>query len=158
MQLVSRTRARRHGVRVSGMALATGFRRFTGGAVPLTAVNTSFRFIERSMIQPTLPATTPIPDEKTSPLDSQARNLLHSQKSQAASLRNAFNDFVGQTFYSQMLSAMRKTVDKPAYFDGGRAEEIFQAQLDQTLSEKLADATADKFTGPMFELFNLSRG
>jgi peptidoglycan hydrolase FlgJ len=72
-------------------------------------------------------------------------------------LREAFDDFVGQTFYSQMLSAMRKTVDKPAYFHGGQAEEVFQAQLDQTLSERLADATAEQFTGPMFDLFNMPR-
>ena len=72
-------------------------------------------------------------------------------------LREAFNDFVGQTFYGQMLSAMRKTVDKPAYFHGGRAEEIFQGQLDQTLSEHLADATAEYFTGPMVDLFTLPR-
>lgn len=72
-------------------------------------------------------------------------------------LREAFGDFVGQTFYGQMLSAMRKTVDKPAYFHGGRAEEIFQGQLDQTLSEHLADATADDFIGPMFDLFTLPR-
>ena len=72
-------------------------------------------------------------------------------------LREAFDDFVGQTFYNQMLSAMRKTVDKPAYFHGGQAEEVFQAQLDQTLSERLADATAEQFTGPMFELFNMPR-
>src|SRR5688500_10077305 len=72
-------------------------------------------------------------------------------------LREVFDDFVGQTFYGQMLSAMRKTVDKPAYFHGGHAEEVFQAQLDQTLAERLADATAEQFTGPMFELFNMSR-
>lgn len=71
--------------------------------------------------------------------------------------REAFDDFVGQTFYGQMLSAMRKTVDKPAYFHGGRAEEVFQAQLDQTLAEHLSDSTAEQFTGPMFELFNLAR-
>ena len=52
---------------------------------------------------------------------------------------------------------MRKTVDKPAYFHGGHAEEVFQAQLDQTLAERLADSTAEQFTGPMFELFNLQR-
>ena len=72
-------------------------------------------------------------------------------------LRKAFSSFVGQTFYGQMLSAMRKTVDKPAYFHGGRAEEIFQGQLDQTLSEHLADASADDFIGPMFDLFTLPR-
>jgi peptidoglycan hydrolase FlgJ len=72
-------------------------------------------------------------------------------------LRKAFEDFVGQTFYSQMLSAMRKTVGKPAYFHGGQAEEIFRGQLDQVLSEKLSDATADQFAGPMYDLFALSR-
>jgi hypothetical protein len=72
-------------------------------------------------------------------------------------LREAFQDFVGQTFYGQLLSAMRKTVDKPAYFHGGRAEEIFQNQLDQVLSEKLSDASAKSFTEPMYQLFTLQR-
>ncbi len=73
-------------------------------------------------------------------------------------VKEAFQDFVGQTFYSQMLSAMRKTVEKPAYFHGGRAEEIFQGQLDQVLSESLSEATADSFSGPLYELFSLRRG
>ena len=72
-------------------------------------------------------------------------------------LREVFDDFVGQTFYGQMLSAMRSTLDKPAYFHGGRAEEAFQSQLDQVLAEKMADASAEKFTGPMFDLFSMSR-
>jgi peptidoglycan hydrolase FlgJ len=69
----------------------------------------------------------------------------------------AFHDFVGQTFFSHMLSAMRKTVGKPAYFHGGRAEEVFQNQLDQVLSEHLAKAGADAFVEPMYELFMLPR-
>ncbi len=75
----------------------------------------------------------------------------------AQELRAAFQDFVGQTFYGQMLSAMRKTVGKPAYFHGGRAEEVFQGQLDQVLAEKLSQATADTFAEPMYQLFTLSR-
>lgn len=73
-------------------------------------------------------------------------------------LREAFDQFVGETFYGQMLSSMRKTLGKPAYFHGGRAEEVFQGQLDQVLGEQLAKASADSFTGPMFELFSLQRG
>ena len=73
-------------------------------------------------------------------------------------LREAFDQFVGETFYGQMLSSMRKTLGKPAYFHGGRAEEIFQGQLDQVLGEQLAKASADSFTGPMFDLFSLQRG
>jgi len=69
--------------------------------------------------------------------------------------REAFDDFVGQTFFGQMLKAMRSTVGKPAYFHGGQAEEIFRGQLDQVLVERMSDATAETFTGPMFELFQL---
>ena len=72
-------------------------------------------------------------------------------------VRKAFDSFVGQTFFGQMLSSMRKTVGEPAYFHGGRAEEMFQQQLDQVLGEKLSNASADKFSGPMFELFSLER-
>jgi len=68
-------------------------------------------------------------------------------------LREAFDQFVGQTLFGQMLQSMRKTVGKPAYFHGGRAEEIFTRQLDQVLGEKIANASADTLTGPMFELF-----
>jgi flagellar protein FlgJ len=71
--------------------------------------------------------------------------------------REAFDDFVGQTFYTQLLSQMRKTVDKPAYFHGGQGEEIFQGQLDQVLAEELSAATADQFSGPMFDLVMLGR-
>jgi flagellar protein FlgJ len=72
-------------------------------------------------------------------------------------MREAFDQFVGETFYGQMLSSMRKTLGKPAYFHGGRAEEIFQGQLDQVIGEQLAKASAESFTGPMFELFSLQR-
>ena len=75
----------------------------------------------------------------------------------ASEVREAFHDFVGQTFFMQLLSEMRKTVDKPAYFHGGQAEEIFQAQMDQVLAERLSDASAETFSGPMFELFMLPR-
>jgi peptidoglycan hydrolase FlgJ len=72
-------------------------------------------------------------------------------------LRQAFDSFVGETFFGQMIKAMRKSVGKPAYVHGGRAEEIFQEQLDQTLAKDMAHASADQFTGPMFELFTMQR-
>jgi hypothetical protein len=52
---------------------------------------------------------------------------------------------------------MRATVGKPAYFHGGKAEEMFTTQLDQVLAEQLTKATAHSITGPMYELFNLQR-
>lgn len=72
-------------------------------------------------------------------------------------VKEAFTDFVGQTFYGQMLKALRQSVGKAPYFDGGQTEEIFRNQLDQVLSEKLSEASADTFSGPMFELFQLNR-
>jgi len=76
-------------------------------------------------------------------------------KSQA--LRQTFEDFVGQTMFGEMLKSMRKTQHKPAYFYGGRGEEVFQHQLDQVLAENLSHASADKIAGPMYELFTLNR-
>jgi hypothetical protein len=76
---------------------------------------------------------------------------------QQISEREAFDRFVGGTFYRQLLGAMQKTVGKPAYFHGGQAEEIFRSQLNEMLADKMAEATAEQFTGPMYELFTLSR-
>jgi flagellar protein FlgJ len=86
-----------------------------------------------------------------------AKVLAQSDAQKNSQLRKAFDAFVGETFFGQLLRSMRKTVDKPAYFYGGRAEEIFQQQLDQVLAEKVTRSSADKFSGPMFELFTLQR-
>lgn len=72
-------------------------------------------------------------------------------------LKKAFKDFVGQTFFGQLLSSLRSTEGEAAYFNGGRAEEIFRGQLDQVLTEKISDASADKIADPMYELFQLPR-
>jgi hypothetical protein len=71
--------------------------------------------------------------------------------------RKAFQSFVGQTLFGQLLQAMRKTVGKPAYFHGGRTEEIFQQQLDQVLAEKIAETSARRVAEPMYELFTMQR-
>lgn len=67
-------------------------------------------------------------------------------------LRERFTQFVGETFFGQMIKAMRTTVGKPAYFHGGRGEEVFQGQLDQTMAEHMTAASAKQFAEPMFEL------
>jgi peptidoglycan hydrolase FlgJ len=72
-------------------------------------------------------------------------------------LRQAFHQFVGQTFFSQMLSSLRSTQEGAAYFHGGQAEKIFQGQLDQVLSEELTKSSADQIADPMFRLFQLQR-
>ena len=88
----------------------------------------------------------------------EANKLLGANvKPEGEDLRKAFQDFVGQTLFSQMISSMRSTQDGAAYFDGGRAEKIFQGQLDQILSEELSEASASKISDPMFKLFQLRR-
>jgi hypothetical protein len=88
---------------------------------------------------------------------SSVTELETSDNTERPSIREAFDDFVGQSFYGQLIGSMRKTVGKPAYLHGGRSEEIFQSQMDQQLAEHMSDATASSFTGPMFDLFSLPR-
>jgi hypothetical protein len=89
---------------------------------------------------PNLPSSTPVaPDAKDS------------------KLREKFDQFVGQTFFGQMMESMRKTTHKAAYFHGGRGEEVFQKQLDTTMADEMTKASANKFSGPMFQLFQLQR-
>ena len=72
-------------------------------------------------------------------------------------LQKTFQDFVGQTFFGQMIASMRSTQEDAPYFNGGRAEKIFQGQLDQVLAEDLSDSSAAQFSDPMFKLFQLHR-
>jgi hypothetical protein len=65
-------------------------------------------------------------------------------------LREAFTSFVGRTFFSQLIHAMRSSVGKPAYFHGGQAEEIFRGELDRILGEKMARQSGPKLADPMF--------
>jgi hypothetical protein len=103
------------------------------------------------------PLSSSFPQSNPSPFLAQQAARGPAKPAADPRLREAFDDFVGETFYSQMLGSMRKTLGKPAYFHGGRGEEVFQGQLDQILAERLSEASANQFTGPMFELFNLQQ-
>jgi len=85
------------------------------------------------------------------------RGVVEQNAPDDRQLRETFGQFVGEAFFGQLMKAMRSNVGKPAYFHGGRAEEIFQGQLDQVLAEKISEASADRFAEPMFELFQLQR-
>jgi peptidoglycan hydrolase FlgJ len=69
----------------------------------------------------------------------------------ARDLKQAYTDFVGKTFYGEMLKALRSTVDKPAYFHGGQGEEAFRSQLDQQLADHMTAASAEQIADPSFE-------
>lgn len=83
--------------------------------------------------------------------------LGNASENDTEAMRDAFGDFVGQTLFGSMLASMRESTGKAAYFDGGRAEEVFQQQLDQKLVEEISNASAESFVDPMFELFQLQR-
>jgi Rod binding domain-containing protein len=67
-------------------------------------------------------------------------------------LREVLHQVVGQTLFGQMLKSMRATQSKNPYFDGGRAEEIFQSQLDQVLVERMTQTTSRSLSEPMYKL------
>ncbi len=92
-----------------------------------------------------LSPTTAVPIGKPQPADAAAEK--------ETALRSAFQKFVAGTFYKQMFKAMRKTQGKPAFFHGGRAEEIFRAQMDQELSEQLAEQPGNMFSETLFQSF-----
>ncbi len=77
--------------------------------------------------------------------------LLEAMGSDSSPLRQAFDGFVGNALYGQMLASMRKSQGKPAYFHGGRTEEIFQGQLDQELVKRLTSAQGGELSQAMYE-------
>jgi Rod binding domain-containing protein len=107
-------------------------------------------------IQSLTPTVNRLSQPTTDAQELNGRRLQASDDKQG-DLREAFDSFVGETFYGQMLKEMRKTVGKAAYFDGGHAEEVFRGQLDQMLAKQMAKSNAHSFSGPMFELFSLNR-
>ncbi len=94
----------------------------------------------------------------SNPVGSLEVDSLHAASDSGSDdLKEAFQDFVGQTFFGEMIKSFRTTQQPSKYFHGGRAEEIFQGQFDQVLTEKLSDASSEKISAPMYELFMLKR-
>lgn len=84
-------------------------------------------------------------------------DAAQDRKAAGDEVREAFQEFVGKTFYGQLLKSMRKSVGKPAYFHGGRGEEIFRSQLDQLVVERIAETSAGPLADSMYDLSALSR-
>lgn len=79
-------------------------------------------------------------------------------KAQDVETKEAFQQFVGETFYGMMLKQMRQSVEQGPYLHGGQGEAIFQQQLDQVLVERMSAASADTFAEPMYALFMARQG
>jgi len=110
-----------------------------------------------------LNAVNSLSTASSSPWTERTTSQAKKQGLQSASSQNdgdlhaAFDQFVGESLYGQMLKSLRASQHKPAYFYGGRGEEVFQQQLDQLLAEKMSKANAATFAEPMFELSSLAR-
>ena len=57
-------------------------------------------------------------------------------------LRETTGRVVGSVFYGTMLAAIRKSSLKGSVGHGGRGEEVFGAQLDAILAERMGEADA----------------
>ena len=102
-----------------------------------------------------IPSSPPV---EALPVDPVSPTAPHLQpQPEQDQLREKFTEFVGQTMFGSMLASMRKSVGKPAYFHGGRTEEVFQKQLDQVFVEELTESSAEAIADPMYELFMLGR-
>ena len=74
-------------------------------------------------------------------------------------LKEQFTTFVGQTLFGQLFKTMRDSLSEPAYFHGGRTEEVFQQQLDQVLTERMTQAQGGRYAEAMYDLqFGNDRG
>ncbi len=99
-------------------------------------------------------ATTALPSALSS---ESATDIEAAAGNETDATREAFDQFVGGTFYKQMLSEMQKSVGKPAFMHGGKAEEMFRSELNSHLADKMAASSGKQLTGAMFELFQLQR-
>jgi Rod binding domain-containing protein len=62
--------------------------------------------------------------------------------SKLSELREATGSVVGSVFYGTLLKNLRASELKGEYGHGGRGEEVFQAQLDQTLADQAGQAAS----------------
>lgn len=139
-------------------AAAAATRSPDGQPGPLDHRSRPESFAERLSQQPSTPSQGDPPSDPPSDSGGHLSHPLSDRGAQPRDeLREQFTEFVGQTFFGSVLSSMRETVGKPAYMHGGRGEEVFQQQLDQTMVQELTKASADQFADPMFDLFQMQR-
>lgn len=99
--------------------------------------------------QPLSPAQSRLMTETVAPPE------LNAGAAANEAVRKKFQHFVAGTFYKQMLAAMRRTLSDKPLMNGGRAEEIFRNQLDQTVAEQFAVERGGAMSDKMYEQFAL---
>ncbi|WP_339734116.1 rod-binding protein [uncultured Gimesia sp.] len=100
-----------------------------------------------SGIQPSINQTSLLAEATNAP------SALNETNQASPEMKEAFQDFVAGTFYKQMFKSFRSAQNKPAYFHGGQAEEMFQAEMDQQISADLAKGQGGAFSDTLFSAF-----
>jgi len=65
-------------------------------------------------------------------------------------LKHVTGQIVGSVFYGTLLHTMRESKLKGAYGHGGRGEEVFAAQLDGVLAERLGSAPGNALRDTLY--------
>jgi Rod binding domain-containing protein len=77
--------------------------------------------------------------------------LVNQSPNSKDKMQSTFQDFAAGTFYKEMLKSLHKMHGKPAYVYGGRAEEIFQGQMDQQIAEEMAHSKGSSIADPLYK-------
>lgn len=77
------------------------------------------------------------------------------QPEEVGQAKEKFQEFVAGTFFRTLLQTLRNTVQETKLMHGGKAEEIFRAHLDQTISEQLAASHGAGVADEMYKQFQL---
>ena len=102
--------------------------------------------------------TSPVPAPTTAHDPSAGiRSKLAATDRDDSKLKDAFTQFVGETFFSQLIESARSGLGESGYFNGGQAEKVFTGQLDQVLAEQMTEATGDQIADPMYQLMMLPK-
>lgn len=96
--------------------------------------------------------------QSITPISSLSQSLATPPKAPTGGeTAEAFQGFVGETFFGMMLKSLRQTSKEVAYIDGGQAEKMFRQQLDQHIAEHLTETHGRDLAAPLFEQFESRR-
>ena len=86
---------------------------------------------------------------------SPATGVDASQKNAAPDkvAQDKFQEFVAGSFYKLMLKSLRSAQKPSKYFNGGQAEKVFQGQLDEQFTDKMAKKNGGAISAPLYPAF-----
>ncbi len=79
--------------------------------------------------------------------------LTEQQQGDLTRLKGLSKDYES-FFMKQVVDAMRKTVPKDGYLNGGNAEEIYRSMMDEKLSEQMADKGGSGIAENLYNTFS----